>query len=191
MFRPTLCPDRVLITIWKSLALLTRLIQPMILCECLFYGSCYLMLTQTVFRYEMYAEDSNAPSAAHQHQRDDGEGAHIPESGPAIEVIELANGETIWCVACHVDVLKADAHNVFRSIVNGLRGDDNESFYGDRASFASEYSLRDGQNDGVQLHFKEHARSGSKGSMNSFMSSKKQGTVNRPETKVRQFPDLC
>jgi len=79
---------------------------------------------------------------------------------------------------------------VIRSIVNGLRGDDNESFYGDRASFASEYSLRDGPNDGVQLHFKEHVRSGSKGSMNSFMSSKKQGMVNRPETKVRQLPIL-
>lgn len=77
-----------------------------------------------------------------------------------------------------------------RSIVNGLRGDD-ESFYGDRASFASEYSLRDGPNDGVQLHFKEHGRSGSKGSMNSFVSSKKQGSVNRPETKVRRLPILC
>jgi hypothetical protein len=64
---------------------------------------------------------------------------------------------------------------VTRSIVNGLRGDDNESFYGDRASFASEYSLRDGPNDGVQLHFKEHVRSGSKGSMSSFVSSKNRG----------------
>ncbi|KAF9646271.1 hypothetical protein BDM02DRAFT_3130507 [Thelephora ganbajun] len=114
--------------------------------------------------YEMYAEDSRAPSVSH--QRDDVDGAYPLESGPAIEVIELANGETIW------------------SIVNGLRGDDSESFYGDRASFASEYSLRDGPNDGVQLHFKEHGRSGSKGSTSSFMSSKKQGVVNRPETKV-------
>ena len=78
-----------------------------------------------------------------------------------------------------------------RSIVNGLRGDDSESFYGDRASFASEYSLRDGPNDGVQVHFKEHIRSGSKGSMNSIMSSKKQGMVARPETKVRRLPVLC
>lgn len=25
----------------------------------------------------------------------------IPESGPALEVIEMANGETIWCVILH------------------------------------------------------------------------------------------
>lgn len=47
-----------------------------------------------LLRYEMYAEDSRTPSVAH--QRDDGDGAHAVESGPAIEVIELANGETIW-----------------------------------------------------------------------------------------------
>lgn len=44
----------------------------------------------------MYAEDSSAPSVGH--QRDDVDGVHPPESGPAIEVIELANGETIWYV---------------------------------------------------------------------------------------------
>ena len=43
-------------------------------------------------RYEMYAEDSVA------HQRDDVDGAYPVESGPAIEVIELANGETVWYV---------------------------------------------------------------------------------------------
>ena len=90
-----------------------------------------------------------------------------------------------------IDVFDVEGYNVRRSIVNGLRGEDNESFYGDRASFASEYSLRDGPNDGVQLHFKEHARTGSKGSTNSFVSSKKQGMANRPETKVRRLPDLC
>lgn len=89
-----------------------------------------------------------------------------------------------------VAVFDIYVYDDFRSIVNGLRGDDNESFYGDRASFASEYSLRD-PNDGVQLHFKEHARSGSKGSVNSFMSLKKQGFVGRPETKVRRLPVLC
>lgn len=97
--------------------------------------------------------------------------------------------DLIMCLGA--DVFDIHTYNVYRSIVNGLRGDDNESFYGDRASFASEYSLRDGPNDGVQLHFKEHARSGSKGSTNSFMSSKKQGVVNRPETKVRRLPVLC
>ena len=140
----------------------------------------------------MYAEDSRAPSVAH--QRDDVDGAPPPlESGPAIEVIELANGETVWYVIRYVSQGTFDIHayNVSRSIVNGLRGDDNESFYGDRASFASEYSLRDGPTDGVQLYFKEHGRSGSKGSTSSFMSSKKQGAVNRPETKVRRLPILC
>ena len=95
------------------------------------------------------------------------------------------------CSVMCPSVLLMFTQNVFRSIVNGLRGDDNESFYGDRASFASEYSLRDGPNDGVQLHFKEHGRSGSKGSMSSFVSSKKQGAGNRPETKVRRLPILC
>ena len=139
----------------------------------------------------MYAEDSRASSVTH--HRDDVDGAQPLESGPAIEVIELANGETVWYAPCHVSqgALDIDAKNVPRSIVNGLRGDDSESFYGDRASFASEYSLRDGPNDGIQLHFKEHARSGSKGSMNSFVSSKKQGVGNRPETKVRRLPILC
>ena len=139
----------------------------------------------------MYADDSRTPSVAH--HRDDVDGAYPVESGPAIEVIELANGETVWYGSRHVSQNPLDAHafNVSRSIVNGLRGDDSESFYGDRASFASEYSLRDGPNDGVQLHFKDHARSGSKGSMSSFMSSKKQGMGNRPETKVRRLPIMC
>lgn len=95
----------------------------------------------------------------------------------------------VMCLGVHV--FEVYAYDALRSIVNGLRGDDNESFYGDRASFASEYSLRDGPNDGVQLHFKEHGRSGSKGSTSSFVSSKKQGMVNRPETKVRRLPVLC
>ena len=81
-----------------------------------------------------------------------------------------------------------------RSIVNGLRDnglrdDDGESFYGDRASFYSEYSVKDDSN--VKLFFKEHERKSSKGSVNSFLSRKKslqqqqpKGT-NRPETKVR------
>ena len=77
-----------------------------------------------------------------------------------------------------------------RSIVNGLRDDDGESFYGDRASFYSEYSVKD-TNENVKLFFKEHERKSSKGSVNSFLSRKKslqqqqpKGT-NRPETKVR------
>lgn len=90
---------------------------------------------------------------------------HNLEPGAAVEVLELANGETIW------------------SIVNGLRDDDEESFYGNRASFVSEYSLRD--NEGVQVFFKEHGRKGSKDSQASFLSRKKTTqSSKRPETKV-------
>lgn len=67
-----------------------------------------------------------------------------------------------------------------RSIVKGLRDDEEEEYgYGNRASFASEYS----NGDGMQVAFKEHARSGSKGSVSSAVSRKAQGK-NRPETKV-------
>jgi hypothetical protein len=59
-----------------------------------------MKLTWIVLRYEMYAEDSRAPSVTQ--QRDEVDGAFPAESGPAIEVIELANGETIWCVLCDV-----------------------------------------------------------------------------------------
>lgn len=55
-----------------------------------------MRLTRILLRYEMYAEDSRAPSIVH--QRDDVDGAYPVESGPAIEVIELANGETVWYV---------------------------------------------------------------------------------------------
>jgi serine/arginine repetitive matrix protein 2 len=71
--------------------------------------------------------------------------------------------------------------------VNGLRDDDTESFYGNRASFASEYSLRESNSEGVQVYFKEHARSSSRGSINPLVPRKKQPSpgLNRPETKVR------
>lgn len=72
--------------------------------------------------------------------------------------------------------------NFTRSIVNGLRDDDVESYFGgDRASFASEYS----RDEGVKVFFKEHGRKGSKGSNNSLLSRKKPQAVPRPETKVR------
>ena len=58
-----------------------------------------MRLTRALLRYEMYAEDSRTPSVVH--QRDDVEGACPLESGPAIEVIELANGETVWYVLDH------------------------------------------------------------------------------------------
>ncbi|KAJ8522916.1 hypothetical protein ONZ45_g585 [Pleurotus djamor] len=88
-----------------------------------------------------------------------------PEAGTALEVIELANGETIW------------------SIVNGLRDDDVDSVYAHRSSFASEYSSRE-NGEGMQVFFKEHNRAGSKGSATSFLSRKKSQAKHRPETKV-------
>lgn len=92
-------------------------------------------------------------------------------SGPGVEVIELANGEMIW------------------SIVDGLRDDDRESLYTGRASFASEYSVG---GDSMQVTFKERGQ-GSKrqsirnSSMSAFGSSLKPPAAagaNRPETKV-------
>ncbi|EJD05954.1 uncharacterized protein FOMMEDRAFT_132375 [Fomitiporia mediterranea MF3/22] len=91
------------------------------------------------------------------------------EEGQALEVIELANGETIW------------------SIVNGLRADDVESIYQRRGSVDSDYSsmpLQDSESE--QLFFKEHARTGSKGSnisISNFARRKSQQAA-RPETKV-------
>jgi serine/arginine repetitive matrix protein 2 len=71
--------------------------------------------------------------------------------------------------------------------VNGLRDGDDESIYSGRTSFASEYSTREPGTEGLQV-VKDHARSGSKGSVSSFVSKKKpspqQGKI-RPETKVR------
>ncbi|KAH9926117.1 uncharacterized protein B0H18DRAFT_1119021 [Fomitopsis serialis] len=90
------------------------------------------------------------------------------ESGPALELIELANGEMIW------------------NIVNGLRDDDGESFYGDRSSFVSEYSRRDSTGEGLRLFFKGHEKKGSKGS-NFTTSTRKRPYPKpavRPETKV-------
>lgn len=72
-----------------------------------------------------------------------------------------------------------------RSIVNGLRDDDAESFYPNRASFVSEYSFREPSSEGVQLFFKEHGRKTSKDSNSSFLSRRKtQQGPRRPETKV-------
>ena len=49
----------------------------------------------------------------------------------------------------------------------------------------SEYSLRD---EGVQVFFKEHGRTGSKDSQSSFLSRKKATqAAKRPDTKVSQI----
>ncbi|KAJ7219133.1 hypothetical protein GGX14DRAFT_590195 [Mycena pura] len=111
--------------------------------------------------YDMYSGEKPASSLATESLQN----GPIPEPGPAVEVIELANGETIW------------------SIVNGLRDDaeyvDN---YPNRASFASEYSVREGTGEGVQVFFKDHGR---KGSGSSFLPRKKAvASKSRPETKV-------
>ncbi|EMD34457.1 hypothetical protein CERSUDRAFT_117312 [Gelatoporia subvermispora B] len=116
--------------------------------------------------YEMYSGDGKAAGPSNLEAQNGQDESH-EGSGPAIELVELANGETIW------------------SIVNGLRDTDGaESFYGDRASFISEYSLKD-NNEGVKVFFKGHERKSSRGSTSSFLSRKKQpAKVNRPETKV-------
>lgn len=70
-----------------------------------------------------------------------------------------------------------------RSIVNGLRDDDVDSYYGGgRNSFASDYSARDG-NANYQVLVKEHNRAGSQGSTASSVVTPKK-TALRPETKV-------
>jgi len=89
----------------------------------------------------------------------------------ALEVIEYANGETIW------------------NVVNSLRDEDVESIYpsASRASISSEYSMPRENSDGIQLFFKEHKKSMSKES-NSSASSRRRPTpattALRPETKV-------
>jgi len=92
-----------------------------------------------------------------------------PEPGQAVELIEMANGETIW------------------SIVNGLRSTDTESLYLGRSSMDSEFSTYpSASGEKEQLFFKEHVRASSKGSVNSLLGRKKAlgGGANRPETKV-------
>ncbi|KZT11638.1 uncharacterized protein LAESUDRAFT_720897 [Laetiporus sulphureus 93-53] len=125
--------------------------------------------------YEMYTSDNRAltPSNLEPHGRATPsypQNQAASENGPAIEVIEMANGEMIW------------------SIVNGLRDDDGESVFDDRASFVSEYSRRDSNNEGLKLFFKGHEKKSSKGSNVSFSPRKKQSLKStsavRPETKV-------
>ncbi|PPQ81221.1 hypothetical protein CVT25_015744 [Psilocybe cyanescens] len=121
--------------------------------------------------YDMYAGESRVASALNDPnvlvEQANPKGEHLAATdGPALEIIQLANGETIW------------------NIVNGLRDGDDESIYSGRTSFASEYSSREPGNDGLQAFMKEHARSGSKGSVSSFVSKKKPQGKNRPETNV-------
>ncbi|KAF8557337.1 hypothetical protein OG21DRAFT_1457871 [Imleria badia] len=117
--------------------------------------------------YDMYSGESKHTSAvvddAGTEREPDGTAV---QEGPAVEVIEMANGETIW------------------QIVNGLRDDDIDSWSPSRISMGSEHSTRE-NGDGVQLLVKEHARSTSKGSSSSMNTRKRSSQSKfRPETKV-------
>ncbi|KAF8061571.1 hypothetical protein FPV67DRAFT_1563871 [Lyophyllum atratum] len=120
----------------------------------------------------MYAGESRSPSAIPNESgpsRTQDDTGLAPESQAAVELIHLANGETIW------------------NIVNGLREDDDDdvSVYTRRTSFASEYYPRGTNGDGgLQVFVKEHGRSGSKGSTSSILR-RTQGK-SRPETKLRR-----
>ncbi|KAF8352307.1 hypothetical protein F5887DRAFT_23796 [Amanita rubescens] len=116
--------------------------------------------------YEMYSEDNQIAISAGNEPSSKGQ-SNANTDAPAIELIELSNGETIW------------------SIVNGLRDEDEESVYASRTSFTSEFSARDGNSDGMQVYVKEHRRNASNGSGTSFTSRRRllHGKA-RPETKV-------
>ncbi|KAJ7063159.1 hypothetical protein C8F01DRAFT_1131766 [Mycena amicta] len=108
--------------------------------------------------YDMYSEKPATSPAAER-------GVAVPETLPAVEVLELENGQTIW------------------SIVNGLRDADEYADGFNRTSFGSDYSIRDAGNDGMQVFFREHGR---KNSGSSFLQRKKTTATakSRPETKV-------
>ncbi|KAK7014989.1 hypothetical protein R3P38DRAFT_2998808 [Favolaschia claudopus] len=115
--------------------------------------------------YDMYSGDRATGSSAPETVSN----GPVLDTTPAVEVIELANGETIW------------------SIVNGLRDEDDDlDSYANRASFASEYSVREGSGDGVQVFFKEHGRKGSGGGGGSSFLPRRKTLISksRPETKV-------
>ncbi|KAG6841685.1 hypothetical protein C0991_008323 [Blastosporella zonata] len=140
--------------------------------------------------YDMYSGETRSPSTLPNEpgpsRPSQDESAVAPDSGAAVELIHLANGETIWFVMllCYLHIFSSASRN----IVNGLREeDDDDSVYTRRTSFASEYGPRGATNgDGVQVFVKEHGRSGSRGSTSSFISRKRNQTQGkpRPETKV-------
>ncbi|KAG6327820.1 hypothetical protein ID866_11269 [Astraeus odoratus] len=115
--------------------------------------------------YDMYSgENKHSNSAVDDLGREHGPDGTATQEGTAVEVVEMANGETVW------------------SVVNGLREDDVDSFYASRASSPDD-SRED--REGMQIFVKEHGRSASKSSSSSFLPLKKayQGK-NRPDTKV-------
>ncbi|KAI6103551.1 hypothetical protein F5141DRAFT_1189864 [Pisolithus sp. B1] len=114
--------------------------------------------------YDMYSgENKHASTPVDELGRERGHDGTATQEGTAVEVVEMANGETVW------------------SIVNGLREDDVDSFYASRAS--SPDCSRENRDD-MQIFVREHTRSASKGSSSSFVSLKKAyQSKNRPETK--------
>ncbi|KAH0827012.1 hypothetical protein J3R83DRAFT_4681 [Lanmaoa asiatica] len=117
--------------------------------------------------YDMYSGESKHTSAVVDDAgtERDPDGTAVQE-GPAVEVIEMANGETIW-----------------QAIVNGLRDDDIDSLYPIRTSMGSNHST--GENGDGVLFVKEHVRPTSKGSSSSINSRKRTSQSKyRPESKV-------
>ena len=87
----------------------------------------------------------------------------------------------------HFHPFEYSSSSLSRNVVNGLRDDDDESFYAGRSSIGSEYSTRE-SGENVQVYVKEHVRHGSKGSNASFAPRKRgMGNKSRPETKVCPF----
>lgn len=127
--------------------------------------------------FDMYGESEQTSGSLDQ----SGSSAVIPssESGQALEVVELSNGEVIWSV---VDAMRGSDL--------GLDEDEISSIYAGRQSVESDYSGKspDVQDD-VQIFFREHKRMASKGSTSSTLSKKKifAATATRPETKVRNL----
>ncbi|KIY51009.1 hypothetical protein FISHEDRAFT_71306 [Fistulina hepatica ATCC 64428] len=109
--------------------------------------------------YESYSRDvrSSVPLSDRTPARQPSE----DDASRAVEVIELANGQTIW------------------KIVDSLRDVDSESMY--RASFASDYST---VNDSMQVYFKDRGARFSTTSNGSFLGPKMASSSARPETKV-------
>lgn len=118
----------------------------------------------------MYGDDYEQPPQSEQVPPSPGYQGAVG-MGPALEVVELSNGEVVWSV---VDAMRSDI----------MQDDDGSSIYQPRVSTSSDASYP--SREGVQVLFKEHKRMGSKGSASSAMSARRNAPSNRPETKVRR-----
>jgi len=105
--------------------------------------------------------------------------------GPAVQRVEYSNGQVVWSV---VDGLRAgadddwDIEDTFDDSLSYVEKDPR------RGSEVSAVSSARGDDDPVQLHFKEHKRNPSKESNSSYASRRRvlppSGMDARPETKV-------